>query len=224
MPEMWIDVDTAVTVPVNVMPLVSDSDFKTIQPSVAYNAAGLVLVWNFQTAAGVTSQTAVTPTTSGVYDWTATGNGMFKIEIPASGGGSINNDTEGTGHFTGVATGVAPWRGPYIGIRAAGLNDKLIESPYSAALGLAGTATVSLAVTTGAVTTDGGNSATSFETDLAQTTNDYWKDAYLVLTSGVLSGQVKRVTGYNGTTKIITVSGGFTGTPADGVTFAIVNR
>jgi hypothetical protein len=83
---------------------------------------------------------------------------------------------------------------------------------------------VALSVATGSVTTDGGNSATSFETSLAQTTNDYWKDAYLVLTSGVLSGQVKRVTGYNGTTKIITVAGGFTATPADGVTFAIINR
>lgn len=85
-------------------------------------------------------------------------------------------------------------------------------------------AVVTLAVKTGAVTTDAGNSATAFETNLSETANDHWKDAFLVITSGVLVGQVKKVTAYNGTTKIITVSGGFTATPADAVTFALVNR
>jgi len=137
---MWVDVDTAVTVPVNVLALTDDTDMKTREVAIAYNAAGMDLVWNFQTAAGVTSQTAVTPTTAGVYDWTHSGDGMYKIEIPASGGGSINNDTEGTGWFTGICTGVLPWRGPFIGFRAAGLNDALMDSPYSTTRGLAGTA------------------------------------------------------------------------------------
>lgn len=126
--------------PVNIMPLLDDGDFKTRETSVAYNAAGMDLVWNFVTPAGAYTQTAVTPTTSGVYDWTHKGDGMYSIEIPASGGGSINNDTEGVGWFTGVATGVLPWRGPTIGFRAAGLNDKLIESAYDTTRGLAGTA------------------------------------------------------------------------------------
>lgn len=75
----------------------------------------------------------------------------------------------------------------------------------------------------GTVTPDGGNSATAFETDLASTTTDHYKDAWLTITSGALAGQTKKVTAYNGTTKIITVSGGFTGIPADGVTFDIIN-
>jgi len=140
MPDMWVDVDTAITVPVNVAALIDDTDFKSREVAIAYNAAGMDLVWNFQTAAGVTSQTAVTPTTGDVYDWTHSGDAMYKIEIPASGGGSINNDTEGTGWFTGVCTGVLPWRGPFIGIRAAGLNDVLQDSAYSTTRGLAGTA------------------------------------------------------------------------------------
>ncbi len=74
------------------------------------------------------TQTAVTPTTSGDYDWANQGNGMYSIEIPASGGASINNDTEGFGWFTGVATGVLPWRGPVIGFRAAALNNSLIDA------------------------------------------------------------------------------------------------
>jgi hypothetical protein len=83
---------------------------------------------------------------------------------------------------------------------------------------------VSLALTTGSVATDGSNSATSFKTDLSSSTNDFWKDALLLITSGALAGQVKKITAYNGTTKFITVEGGFTATPADAVTFTVINR
>ncbi len=127
MPEIYIDVDTAVTVPVNLIPLIDDTDFKTREVAITYDQAGMDLVWNFQTTAGVTTQTPVTPTTAGVYDWTHSGDGMYKIEIPASGGGSINNDTEGFGWFSGICTGVLAWRGPVMGFRAAALNNALID-------------------------------------------------------------------------------------------------
>lgn len=141
MAEMWMDVDTALAeVPVNLMPLLDDTDFKTRETAVAYNASGMDLVWNFVTTAGAFTQTAVTPTTAGTYDWTHQGDGMYTIEIPATGGASINNDTEGFGWFTGLATGVLPWRGPVIGFRASGLNDALIDGAYSTTRGLAGTA------------------------------------------------------------------------------------
>lgn len=142
MPDLWLDVDAALAeVPVNLLPLIDDTDFKTREESVTYDQAGLDLLWNFVTTAGAMTQTAVTPTdTAGVYDWVNQGNGLYTIEIPASGGGTINNDTEGFGWFTGFATGVLPWRGPVIGFRAAGLNDVLIDSAYSATRGLAGTA------------------------------------------------------------------------------------
>lgn len=123
-----MDVDTALAeVPVNIMPLLDDTDFKTRETAVAFNAAGMDLVWNFVTTAGAFTQTAVTPTSAGNYDWTNQGDGMYTIEIPASGGASINNDTEGFGWFTGFATGVLPWRGPTIGFRAAALNNSLID-------------------------------------------------------------------------------------------------
>jgi len=129
MPDLYIDVDTAVVVPVNVMPLVDDTDGKSIEPAVVYNSAGMALVWNFVTCAGVSTATAVTPTTGGNYDWgePVANQGMYTIEIPASGGASINNDTEGVGWFTGVCTGVLPWRGPMIGCRAALANDALAD-------------------------------------------------------------------------------------------------
>ena len=124
-----MDVDvTLAEVPVNIMPLLDDTDFKAIEAAVAYNAAGMALYWHFVTPGGAYTVTAVTPTSGGDYDWTDQGDaGIYTIEIPASGGASINNDTEGFGWFTGKATGVLPWRGPVIGFRRAAMNDLMIE-------------------------------------------------------------------------------------------------
>jgi hypothetical protein len=138
---IFLDVDTALSeVPVNSVPLTDDTDFKTIETAVAYNAAGMALNWHFLTTTGIYTVTAVTPTSGGSYDWLHQAQGMYTIEIPASAGASINNDTEGFGWFTGFATGILPWRGPTICFRAAGINDKLIDSPYDTPRGLAGTA------------------------------------------------------------------------------------
>ncbi len=107
-----LPVDTAITVIVNAMALIDDTDSKTREMGIVYNQAGMDLVWNFETTAGVPTQAAVTPTTAGDYDWTHLGDGIYTIEIPASGGASINNDTEGYGWFSGFCTGVLPWTGP----------------------------------------------------------------------------------------------------------------
>lgn len=127
MPDIIMLVDSAVTVPVNIFPLTDDTDFKTRETSVAYNQSGLDLIWNFVTAAGVQTHTAVTPTdTGGNYDWVNIGHGMYNIEIPASGGASINNDTEGFGWFTGFATGILPWRSPVIQFSPANVVNSLV--------------------------------------------------------------------------------------------------
>lgn len=122
-----IEVDQAIEVFVNVAPLIGDSDFKTIDETIAYNESGMDLNWNFITTAGVVSQTNVTPTTGGDYDWAHVGNGMYKIEIPASGGASINNDAEGTGWFSGVCTSVLPWISPRYTFVKANVSDSLIN-------------------------------------------------------------------------------------------------
>jgi hypothetical protein len=104
-------VDTALAeVPINYGAIV-DATTLARKVDLAYNASGLVLTWNFITPGGAYTATAVTPTnTGGNYDW-VTGE-TVTIEIPASGGASINNDTEGTGWFTGFATGFLPWKSP----------------------------------------------------------------------------------------------------------------
>lgn len=129
MSEIWMDVDAALSeVPVNLVALIDDTDFKSREESVTFDQSGLDLLWNFVTTAGAFTQTAVTPTdTAGDYDWVNQGNGYYTIEIPATGGASANNDTEGFGFFSGFATGVLPWRGPVIGFRAAALNNALID-------------------------------------------------------------------------------------------------
>lgn len=77
---------------------------------------------------------------------------------------------------------------------------------------------------TGAVVDDAANSATTFETDLTESADDHYKDCLLKFTSGSLAEQVKKITAYNGTTKFVTVSGGFTAEPTAADTFEIVNE
>jgi len=82
---------------------------------------------------------------------------------------------------------------------------------------------IALAITTGAVVDDAANTAATFETDLSETADDHWVGSYLLITSGDLVGQVRRITAYNGTTKFVTTDA-FTAEPASSVTFAIINR
>lgn len=197
MPDIWMDVDTALSeVPVNITPLIDNTDFKTIEDAVAYNAAGMALYWHFVTTGGAYTVTAVTPTTAGNYDWTDQGAaGIYTIEIPASGGASINNDTEGFGWFTGVCTGVLPWRGPVIGFRAAALNDALIDSAWSTTRGLAGTALPNAAADAagGLIVSDaGGLDADAQRSDVA---------AILVDTGTTLDGRIPAALGANGNMK-----------------------
>ncbi|MCK5611043.1 hypothetical protein KAR91_54725 [Candidatus Pacearchaeota archaeon] len=124
----FIDVDTAVELEVNVAQLIDSSDFVTQEAAISYNAAGMALFWHFQTTAGViAAPVAVTPTTAGDYDWTHSGGAIYKIEMPASGGASANNDTEGFGRFSGVCDGVLSWIGPIYCFRAAETNNAMIN-------------------------------------------------------------------------------------------------
>jgi hypothetical protein len=75
----------------------------------------------------------------------------------------------------------------------------------------------------GAIVSDAGNTASTFKTDRPEVTADHWKDCLLLLTSGVLAGQVKKVTGYNGATGFMTVNNPFTGVPAAGDRFVLIN-
>lgn len=131
---LFMDVDSAVTVPVNAMPLIDDTDFKTRESGItAADFSGSLTIdlnWNFATTSGVVTTTSVTPASSGNYQWSEYDEAMYKLQIPATGGASINNNQEGVGYFSGLITGILPFRGPDVVFRAGGLNDLLIDDPY----------------------------------------------------------------------------------------------
>lgn len=138
---LFMDVDADVNVPVNAMPLIDDTDFKTRKTGIS--AADLVtlnadIVWNFATTDGVITQTQMTASSfSSTYSWSELNSGsggndaMYIVALPSSGGATANNDREGVGYFSGVMNGVLPFRGPDVVFRAGGLNDLLIDDPYT---------------------------------------------------------------------------------------------
>lgn len=229
---IWMDVDAALAeVPVNTVPLTDDGDFKTIEDAVAYNATGLELIWHFVTTGGAYSATVVTPTEDGDYDWAHQDGGMYTIEIPASGGASINNDTEGFGWFTGKATGVLPWRGPTIGFRAAGLNNLLIDSadldnrmPSSAAI----TRMNQLFSSARLVTVDDATfspTATAFETDQTTDNAEQWREQVLFGLDGDNTGVTVPVTGYEfANSKVKLTVETLPAAPGDGDRFLVMGR
>ena len=75
----------------------------------------------------------------------------------------------------------------------------------------------------GSVVANGGNTSSTFLTDLTEATDNYWRDALILMTSGSLVGQVHKITSYNGTTKFITVGTAFTSTPSNGDRFVLIN-
>jgi len=190
--DLWYDVDVALAeVPVNIFPLVDDTDFKSIEGAVAYNAGGMALRWHFVTPQGAYTVTSVTPTTGGDYDWIDQGDsGIYTIEIPASGGASINNDTEGFGWFTGVCTGVLPWRGPICGFRNAAMNVALITNAVDATY---------RGAVTGATTT-----TTLIDSSLTQSGTDHWKGRIVIFTTGALKYQASDITAFDAATDKIT--------------------
>jgi hypothetical protein len=183
------------------------------ETGVVFNTSGIALWYRREGAAktDITEATLAALTTAHTDGgFLHIADGCYRLDLPDAAFATAANYVDVGGTVTGMIV---------IGGRVR-LVDYSLED--SVRMGL--TALVGAALATGTVTTDAGNSATAFETSLSETADNYWRDSYLLLTSGVLSGQQKRITAYNGTTKIVTVAGGFTGTPADGVTFAIINR
>jgi hypothetical protein len=67
-------------------------------------------------------------------------------------------------------------------------------------------------------------STTAFETDLAEASNDHYNGAFVVFYSGALAGQSRKISDYDGTTKVLTVAVAFTEAPAAGDDFLIIGR
>lgn len=77
-------------------------------------------------------------------------------------------------------------------------------------------------VTTGAVVADASNSATSFKTDLAGSDEENYLGRLLILSSGTGAYEPRRITEFNTTTKVVTLSTALSGTPTDGAGFSVL--
>ena len=111
-------VDTALVVTVG--PLIDDTDFKTVEIAIAYDAAGMS-VDLFEETSGAVTKTDLTLTTGGANDWTHKGNGYYEIEITAA-----QSNTEGTLWAAGVCTGVLPFESPRYQIVPANVMDSIV--------------------------------------------------------------------------------------------------
>lgn len=201
---------------VNKLPLTDDTDFKTLETAIAYNAAGMSLTWHFVTTAGVYTQTAVTPSNTGNYLWTNKGNGFYAIQVPASGGASINNNAAGFGWFSLSVTGVLPVVSPLYCFRPSALNTAMIAGTTELAVNaasLGGTSVSSGA--TGPVdvlgivdrgTLQSATSSTAVIRAAASFADDFLNGKTIHIVSGTGTGQTRFIADYVGSTDTATIS------------------
>ena len=95
-------VDTAIIMVVG--PCIDDTDFKSLEESIAYNAAGMDISLIVEKTDGTSTVTAITLTTGGTSDWTHKDGGYYEVEITAA-----QNTEEGIAYLRGVCTGVLPF-------------------------------------------------------------------------------------------------------------------
>ena len=113
-------VDTAIIMVVG--PIINDSDFKSLEEAIAYNAAGMDVSLIVEKTDGTTSVTVITLTTGGTSDWTHADGGYYEIEVTAA-----QNAEEGIAYIRGICTGVLPFESPRYSIVKANVYDSLIK-------------------------------------------------------------------------------------------------
>ena len=113
-------VDTAIVMIVG--PCIDDTDFKSLEEAIAYNAAGMDISLIVEKTDGTTAVTAITLTTGGTSDWTHKDGGYYEVEITAA-----QNAEEGIAFLRGLCTGVLPFESAHYDIVKANIYDSLIK-------------------------------------------------------------------------------------------------
>lgn len=113
-------VDAAITMVVG--PAIDDTDFKTLEETIAYNAAGIDVSLIVEKTDGTTAVTAITLTTGGTSDWTHKDGGYYEVEITAA-----QNIEEGVAYLRGVCTGVLPFESAHYNIVKANVYDSWVK-------------------------------------------------------------------------------------------------
>ena len=113
-------VDTAIIMVVG--PCIDDTDFKSLEEAIAYNAAGMDISLIVEKTDGTTAVTAITLTTGGTSDWTHKDGGYYEVEITAA-----QNAEEGIGFLRGICDGVLVFESPRYDIVVANVYDSLTK-------------------------------------------------------------------------------------------------
>jgi hypothetical protein len=178
----------------------------------------------------------------GATNATAIGNGWYYVDLDTTDTG-----TEGPLIVRGTAAGADDVETRYQVVKATnggwtGIPDAAADAPGGLPISDAGGLDLdtnfstlasgelsilnrlsTIVTKTGTVSADAGNTALTFKTSLTEAVDDYYKDCLIKITSGTLKEQVKKIRAYNGTTKFVTVTGGFTSAPVAADAFEIVN-
>lgn len=166
-----------------------------------------------------TDMVAAAPTAAAIYTEFTTGanEDVFKADVSAlatSASIAALNDLSSADVTAAVPTvgetADAVWDEALSGHNLAGSTGKAIRQVKE------GTITIEAAID------DTSATATSFVTNLTESTTSYYSNKIMVFISGSLSGQARIITNYNGTTKAITLEEALTSAPADGDEFLIL--
>jgi len=113
-------VDTAIVMTVG--PCIDDTDFKSLEEAIAYDAAGMDISLIVEKTDGTTAVTAITLTTGGTSDWTHKDGGYYEVEVTAA-----QNTEEGIAYLRGVCTGVLPFASAHYNIVKANVYDSWVK-------------------------------------------------------------------------------------------------
>ena len=113
-------VDSAIVMIVG--PCIDDTDFKTLEEAIAYDAAGIDVSMIVEKTDGTTAVTAITLTTGGTSDWTHKDGGYYEVEVTAA-----QNTEEGIAYLRGVCTGVLPFESAHYDIVKANIYDSWVK-------------------------------------------------------------------------------------------------
>jgi len=98
-----------------------------------------------------------------------------------------------------------------------------IENRIAGGRGLASQARIDALGFVSGIVDDSGALVSSFISDLTEVTDDHFNDLVIIFTTGVLLGQARRISDYNGTTKVISVTPDLTDAPDFNDTFVIAS-
>jgi hypothetical protein len=198
-------------------PFVDSTDGNTEETGLTINASDVKL-WK----AGGTTWAAKNDATAATHR----ANGMYTVPVDAT-----DTNTLGPGRIGAHVSG-ALWAWADFVVYPANVYDSLFAGSdklqvdsvelNSSTTSAARLATAAATMITGTVQSDAGNSATAFKTDLTAGATDYIVGRILIFTSGTLAGQASKVSDFQGSTDIVTVTDAYTTTPTASDAFIIV--